>query len=55
MYELNIYKSPWLENIKKLLDLNGMSNICNNVSNVSGTCLKHAFKLTSSDIYIGKT
>ena len=51
MYDLNIYKSPWLDKIKKLLDLNGMSNIYNNVSNVSGTWLKHAFKLRTSDIY----
>ncbi len=50
MYDLNIYKDPWLEKIKKLLDLNGMSNIYNDVSNVSGNWLKLAFKLRSSDI-----
>ncbi len=50
MYELNIYKSPWLDKIKNLLDRNGMSNIYNNVLNVSGAWLKNAFKLRS-DIY----
>lgn len=51
MYDLNIYKSPWLDKIKKLLDMNGMSNIYNDVTNVSGNWLKYAFKLRSSDIY----
>lgn len=35
---------------KKLLDLNGMSNVFDDVFNVNGSWLKHAFKLRSTDI-----
>ena len=51
MHDLNIYKLPWLEKVKELLDLNGMSNVFYDVSNVNGNWLKNAFKLRSTDIY----
>ena len=51
LYDLDIYKLPWLVKIKSLLDNNGMSFIFNDQTNINPLWLKNAFKLRCSDIY----
>ena len=50
MYTQNMYLSPWLDKIKKLLDYNGMSNLFEEPGSVNHIWFKEAFKLRINDV-----
>ena len=54
MHDKNIYKSPWLEKIKSLLDSIGMHNVFNNITSVNKVWFKSTIKQKLNDSYINK-
>ena len=54
MYDKNVYKSPWLDKIKSLLDGIGMHNVFNTITSVNKAWFKSTIKQKLNDSYINK-
>ena len=50
LYDQNIYKSSWIDKVKKTLDKIQMTNIFDDTSNVSKMCLKNNARLRLKDL-----
>ena len=51
LYDRNTFKSPWLDKVKTSLDVIGMPNLFNNMSNVKKIWFKNTIKLRLNAIY----
>ena len=54
LHDKNIYKSPWLDKIKSLLDGIGMHNVFNTITSVNKAWFKSTIKQKLNDSYINK-
>ena len=54
LHDKNIFKSPWLDKIKSLLDGIGMHSSFNNITNVNKVWFKNTIKQKLNDSYINK-